>query len=100
MLRSFLRSCAAYTSPPFGKRRKCCWGFSRVAKRILPANIARQVETLARQRDLSDNRVLVELIEQGIEAHRQKRESILPVGGTLPRRQRPGAGQAVGTIHV
>ena len=34
--------------------------------------IAKQVEVLAKQRDLSDNRVLVELIEQGIEASRQK----------------------------
>jgi predicted DNA-binding ribbon-helix-helix protein len=38
----------------------------------LPPKIAKQVESLARQRDLSDNRVLVELIEQGIEARRQK----------------------------
>jgi len=37
----------------------------------LPSKIARQVETLARQRDLSDNRVLVELIKQGIEAQQQ-----------------------------
>jgi len=41
----------------------------------LPAKIARQVETLARQRALSDNRVLVELIEQGIEAQRQKEKA-------------------------
>ena len=41
----------------------------------LPPKIARQVETLARQRDLSDNRVLVELIEQGIEAQQQKEKS-------------------------
>jgi hypothetical protein len=41
----------------------------------LPAKIARQVETIARQRDLSDNRVLVELIEQGIEASRQKEKA-------------------------
>jgi hypothetical protein len=38
----------------------------------LPPKIARQVETLAKQRDLSDNRVLVELIKQGIEAQEQK----------------------------
>jgi hypothetical protein len=38
----------------------------------LPPKIAKQVETLARQRALSDNRVLVELIEQGIEARQQK----------------------------
>jgi len=41
----------------------------------LPPKIARQVESLARQRDLSDNRVLVELIEQGIEAQRQKEKA-------------------------
>jgi hypothetical protein len=38
----------------------------------LPPKIARQVETLAKQRALSDNRVLVELIAQGIEAQQQK----------------------------
>jgi hypothetical protein len=41
----------------------------------LPPKIAKQVETLAKQRDLSDNRVLVELIEQGIEASRQKEKA-------------------------
>jgi hypothetical protein len=38
----------------------------------LPPKIARQVEALAKERDLSDNRVLIELIEQGIEARQQK----------------------------
>jgi predicted transcriptional regulator len=41
----------------------------------LPSKIARQVESLARKRDLSDNRVLVELIEQGIEAQQQKEKA-------------------------
>ena len=41
----------------------------------MPSKIARQVETLAKERDLSDNRVLVELIEQGIEARRQKEKA-------------------------
>ena len=41
----------------------------------LPPKIARQVETLARQRALSDNRVLVELIEQGIEVQQQKEKA-------------------------
>jgi hypothetical protein len=41
----------------------------------LPAKIAKQVETLAKQRALSDNRVLVELIEQGIEARQQKEKA-------------------------
>jgi predicted DNA-binding ribbon-helix-helix protein len=41
----------------------------------LPPKIAKQVETLARERALSDNRVLVELIEQGIEARQQKEKA-------------------------
>jgi hypothetical protein len=38
----------------------------------LPAQVAQQVERIAKRRRLSDNRVLVELIEEGIEARRQK----------------------------
>jgi hypothetical protein len=34
-----------------------------------------RLETLKKQRDLSDNRVLVELIEQGIEAQKQKEKN-------------------------
>jgi hypothetical protein len=41
----------------------------------LPLKIAKEVETLAKERDLSDNRVLVELIEQGIEARQQKEKA-------------------------
>jgi predicted transcriptional regulator len=41
----------------------------------LPSKIAKQVEALAKERDLSDNRVLVELIEQGIEARQQKEKA-------------------------
>jgi hypothetical protein len=38
----------------------------------LPSEVDRQVGAIAKQRRLSDNRVLVELIEYGIEARRQK----------------------------
>ena len=38
----------------------------------LPPKVAKQVESMAKRRNLSDNRVLVELIEQGIEASQQK----------------------------
>ncbi len=38
----------------------------------LPPKVAKQVETIAKKRALSDNRVLVELIEQGIEAQKEK----------------------------
>jgi hypothetical protein len=40
----------------------------------LPAQIAQQLDRLAKRRRLSDNRVLVELIEQGIEAAEQKEQ--------------------------
>jgi hypothetical protein len=38
----------------------------------LPFEVARQVDTMAKQRRLSHNRVLLELIEQGIEHRREK----------------------------
>jgi hypothetical protein len=41
----------------------------------LPAQVARQVDSMAKRRRLSDNRVLVELIEEGIEARKQKEKA-------------------------
>jgi len=38
----------------------------------LPREIALQVDSMAKRRRLSDNRVLVELIERGIEAGKQR----------------------------
>ncbi len=40
----------------------------------LPADVAAQVRKLAKRRRLSANRVLVELIESGMEAERRKQE--------------------------
>ena len=40
----------------------------------LPANVAAQVRTMAKTRRLSANRMLVELIENGIEAEKQKQQ--------------------------
>lgn len=56
------------------------YGVMTTTKRVrrsvsLPLQIARQVDRLAKRRRLSDNRVLVELIEQGIEAAKQKEEA-------------------------
>jgi len=52
----------------------------RAAKQVrrsvtLPREIAKQVETMSKQRRLSDNRVLVELIEQGIQARKEKEKA-------------------------
>lgn len=41
----------------------------------LPAQVAQQVDRLAKRRRLSDNRVLLELIEQGIAAEKQKEKA-------------------------
>ena len=39
----------------------------------LPAQVAKRVDSMAKRRRLSDNRVLLELIEEGMEA-RERRE--------------------------
>jgi len=49
----------------------------RVVRRVrrsvtLPPEVAKQVDAMAKKRRLSDNHVLVELIEQGIEARKQR----------------------------
>jgi hypothetical protein len=41
----------------------------------LPGPVAQQVNRIAKRRRLSDNRVLVELIEEGIEAQQQKEKA-------------------------
>lgn len=41
----------------------------------LPPKVAKKIQTIAKQRALSNNRVLVELVEQGIEAQQQKEKA-------------------------
>lgn len=41
----------------------------------LPAQVAKKVDSIAKRRKLSENRVLVELIEEGIEASSQKEKA-------------------------
>jgi hypothetical protein len=41
----------------------------------LPSRVAEQVERIARKKRLSDNRVLVELVEQGLEAQKEKEKA-------------------------
>ena len=40
----------------------------------LPADTARQVRSLAKQRCLSANRIIIELVEEGIEAQKRKQK--------------------------
>ncbi|MGA2103305.1 MAG: hypothetical protein ABSG34_19495 [Candidatus Sulfotelmatobacter sp.] len=41
----------------------------------LPTRLADQVQRIAKKRRLSDNRVLVELVEQGLEAQKEKEKA-------------------------
>ena len=41
----------------------------------LPREVAKKVESISRRRRLSDNRVLVELIEEGIQARKDKEKA-------------------------
>lgn len=41
----------------------------------LPSQIAKQIDGIARRRRLSENRVLIELIEEGIEAQKGKEKA-------------------------
>jgi ribosomal protein L1 len=45
----------------------------------LPANVATQVRTLAKGRRLSANRMIVELIENGIEVEKRKQEKFFDI---------------------
>jgi metal-responsive CopG/Arc/MetJ family transcriptional regulator len=45
----------------------------------LPRKLAEQVERIARKKGLSDNRVLVELLEQGLEAQKEKEKAFFAV---------------------
>jgi len=62
---------------PLAKRSRATSAAVKHVRRsvTLPPKIAKQVEALAKERALSDNRVLVELIEQGIEARQQKEKA-------------------------
>ncbi len=56
----------------------------------LPTKVAAQVRTLARTRRLSSNRMLVELIENGIEAEKRKQQDFFELaerfrGATDPK---------------
>jgi hypothetical protein len=47
----------------------------------LPGNLDRQIETIARKRRLSGNRVLIELVELGLEARKEKEKAFFELAG-------------------
>jgi hypothetical protein len=55
----------------------------------LPREVAKQVDAMAKQRRLSDNRVLVELIEQGIEAGKQREKEFFELAERFRAAQDP-----------
>ena len=55
----------------------------------LPANVAAQVRSLAKTRRLSTNRVLVELIENGMEAEKRKQQEFFELAKRFRRATDP-----------
>lgn len=51
----------------------------------LPARVARRVKSLAKTSNTSANRIIVELIESGIEARQQERKRFLDLADRLAR---------------
>jgi predicted DNA-binding ribbon-helix-helix protein len=62
----------------------------------LPREIAKQVNAMAKRRRLSDNRVLVELIEQGMEARKQKESAFFDLARRFRAASDPEAVKALG----
>ncbi len=62
----------------------------------LPVSIAKQVDRLAKSQRLSDNRVLVELIELGIEARRQKEKAFFELAGRFRSASDPEEAKRLG----
>ena len=55
----------------------------------LPANVAAQVRSLAKKRRLSANRMLVALIENGMEAEKRKQQEFLDLAERFRRATDP-----------
>jgi predicted transcriptional regulator len=62
----------------------------------LPAQVAKQVDSLARRRRLSENRVLVGLIEEGIEAQKKKEQEFFELAGRFRAAKDPDEVQRLG----
>lgn len=62
----------------------------------LPAKMASQVRTLAKSRRLSATRMLVELIENGIEAEQRKQEEFFDLAERFRNEKDPDAAKRLG----
>ena len=62
----------------------------------LPPRLARQVGGMAESRKLSKNRMLLELIENGIDAEKRKRQQFLALAERFRNEQDPEAANRLG----
>jgi hypothetical protein len=62
----------------------------------LPTRLAEQVERMAKKRRLSDNRVLVELIEQGLEARKEKEKAFFALAEKFRAADDPAEAKRLG----
>ena len=62
----------------------------------LPAKVASQVRTMAKARRLSATRMLVELIENGIEAERRKQQEFFDLAERFRNENNPDAAKRLG----
>jgi len=62
----------------------------------LPAQIDQQIENIARKRRLSGNRVLVELVELGLEARNQKEKTFFELANRFRSAQDPAEVKQLG----
>lgn len=62
----------------------------------LPQRIDRQVETIAKNRRLSGNRVLLELVELGLEAQKQREKAFFDLAERFRDSKDPGQVKQLG----
>lgn len=62
----------------------------------LPLDIAQEVDAMAKKRRLSDNRVLLELIEQGIEARKKKEQEFFALAERFRAERDPQQAKRLG----
>lgn len=62
----------------------------------LPARVASQVRSMARRRRLSASRMLVELVEEGIETRKRRQQEFLELAGRFRAASDPKEAERLG----
>ena len=62
----------------------------------LPSTVAKQIRTIAKSRRLSANRVLVELVEEGIEARQRKEKEFFDLAERFRAAKDPAEAERLG----